>query len=74
MSSKNGGFPPIKYCDNINEEQKNQIKNNTPQKERFFTPKISNNINIRKILKENISKPIIDLDNKPETLDIINEI
>ena len=68
MSSKNGGFPPIRYCDSINE------KATVQKKERFFAPKMSNNINIRKILKDNISKPIIDLDNKIEKLDIINEI
>jgi len=72
MSSKNGGFPPIRYCDNINEKE---IINKGPnKKERLFAPKMSNNINIRKILKDNISKPIIDLDNKTEKLDVINEI
>jgi hypothetical protein len=73
MSSKNGGFPPIRYCDNVNEIQK--MNNDSQQKkERLFAPKISNNINIRKILKDNVSKPIIDLDNKTEKIDIINEI
>jgi hypothetical protein len=72
MSSKNGGFPPIKYCNNLDTKEK--INKGSIQKERFYAPKISNNINIRKILKDNISKSIIDLDNKTEKLDIVNEI
>jgi len=72
MSSKNGGFPPIKYC--INLETKESITKGSIQKERLYAPKIANNINIRKILKDNIAKPIIDLDNKTEKLDIVNEI
>ena len=72
MSSKNGGFPPIRYCDNIDEKE--IINKGSIKKERLFAPKMSNNINIRKILKDNISKPIIDLDNKTEKLDVINEI
>ena len=70
ISSKNAGFPPIRYCSNINEKK----EDGSLKKERFFAPKMSNNINIRKILKENISKQIIDLDNKIEELDIVNEI
>lgn len=72
MSSKNGGFPPIRYCNNIDE--KKNINIGPSQKERFFAPKISNNVNIRKILKENIPKSIIDVDNKNEKIDIVNEI
>lgn len=72
MSSNNGGFPPIKYCKNIDEKE--IMNKGTQKKERFYAPKISNNINIRKILKDNVSKPIIDLDNKVENLDIIDEI
>jgi hypothetical protein len=72
MSSKNGGFPPIRYCDNIDEKE--TINKELNKKERLFAPKMSNNINIRKILKDNISKPIIDFDNKEEKIDTVNEI
>jgi zona occludens toxin (predicted ATPase) len=55
----NGGFPPIKKCNNI--------KENTPgfTKERF-APGYKTNINITKILNTNIKKPIL--------LEEINEI
>ena len=70
MSSKNGGFPPIKYC----QEKLDEIKEkNTLQKERFFAPKISN-ANIRTILKKNICKPIIDLNETKEELDEIDAV
>jgi hypothetical protein len=71
MSNKNGGFPPIKYC----QEKINEIKEkNTLQKERFFAPK-NNNANIRTILKKNVSKPIIDLnETREELLDEVNEV
>ena len=63
---KNGGFPPIRYCNDY------EKKINTLQKkERLFAPKI----NINKILKNNNNKkPIIDLENKVEDLDIIDSI
>jgi len=63
----NGGFPPIKYC-----EEKVKGKIVTVQKERGYAPK---NIPIRKILKTNSSKPVIDLDkNKSEKLDTVESI
>lgn len=66
MSSKNGGFPPVKYCAEVEEK-------NTLQKERSFAPKI-NNANIRTILKKNASKPVIDLNQTNEVLDVVDEI
>jgi hypothetical protein len=70
--TSNGGFPPIKYCKKKLEEL--QMKEKKFQKERYFNPNISSNINIRKILKDSSSKPIIDLDKKEENIDIINEL
>ena len=66
---KNGGFPPIEYClEKVIANQKNF------KKERLFSSNIGKNINIRKILKKNISKPVIDIDNEPEKIDIVENI
>jgi hypothetical protein len=67
----NGGFPPINYCPKKLEVKFD--KDNKIQKERFFNPKISTNVNIRKILKESSVKPIIDLNDKKEDLDIVTD-
>jgi len=60
----NGGFPPIKYC----EEKKINIK---MEKERFFAPNNINNINIRKILLTPKKKIFIN-ENSEEELDIVD--
>lgn len=53
MVYKNGGFPPIIYCDVNNKD--------VPKKDRLFPTKIQQNhtISIRKLLKETIQQPLI---------------
>ena len=66
MIKNRGGFPPIKYCDNYEKK----IDSKDFKKERLFSPKI----NIKKILNNKPTKLIIDLENKNDTLDIVNEL
>jgi hypothetical protein len=66
MIKANGGFPPIKYCSTV------EIKKieNSSRKERLYAP-TSNNVNIRKILKESKVKPIFDIEsNKKDSFDL----
>ena len=53
MVYKNGGFPPIIYCEADN---KDALK-----KDRFYSSNLQQNqtISIRKLLKETIKKPLI---------------
>jgi hypothetical protein len=53
MVYKNGGFPPIIYCEADN---KDPLK-----KDRFYSsnPQQKQTISIRKLLKDNIKKPLI---------------
>lgn len=55
MVYKNGGFPPIIYCDTDN---KDPLK-----KDRLYSSNSRQNqtISIRKLLKDNIKKPLIQL-------------
>ena len=67
--SNQGGFPPIKYC-----EEKVKDKDITVKKERGYQSKM-NNVNIRKILKTKSSTPVIDLDkNKSDKLDTVDTL
>jgi hypothetical protein len=65
---KNGGFPPIKYCPELDVDKK--FVNKT-SKERFFSNAPRQNINIRQLLTENKSKPIIITDTNND--DMIEE-
>ena len=70
MSKTNGGFPPIKYCD---EKTKSKESSTTIQRERAYAPIINNNVNIRQILKKN-NKPIILIEiDKPIKIDIVED-
>jgi len=60
---KNGGFPPLKYCD------KNKTSTNTSN-ERAFAGNINNNINIRQLINNNIKPIIISKEN--DELEIVN--
>ena len=73
MSKKaNGGFPPIKYCP---EKDNNKDDKTVNVRERLFAPNVNKNINIRQILKESIQKPVIDLEtDKNEDLEVIDQI
>lgn len=62
MTYPNGGFPPIKYCKKIDKDQK---------KERFFAP--TKNINIRQLLYNKQTKPLISL-NINEEIEVIEEL
>lgn len=52
MVYKNGGFPPIIYCETDNKEtlKKDRFYSSNPQKQ---------TISIRKLLKDTIKKPLI---------------
>lgn len=69
MSKLKGGFPPIKYCPEKDVENKNK-----GTRERFYAPKINKNINIRQILKENVKKPLIEIEQEKEELEVVDEI
>ena len=59
---KNGGFPPIKFC---NKENNENIK-----KERFFQNNTVHNINIRQLLSDTNKKTII-VPTEDESLEIV---
>jgi len=63
----NGGFPPIKYC---SQNQDNTIL----LKERFFANTIKQNINIRQLLSDSIKKPIfITEDSKDNEIEVATD-
>jgi hypothetical protein len=66
-SLPNGGFPPIKLCN------KNNEKNLKVSKEREYASNIKN-INIRKILNNNIKKSIIFDDQEDSKNEEIEEV
>ena len=63
----NGGFPPIKLCN------KNNEKHIKVSKERLYSSNIKN-INIRKILNNNIKKSIVFDDKEDTKNDEIEEV
>ena len=69
MSYFKGGFPPIKYCDNIEItiEGKKVVK-----KERLYQSNIKPKINmLKELIKENHTmKPIINLNDDNDELEI----
>jgi hypothetical protein len=66
---KNGGFPPLKYCQTYIE---NKEKNS---KERFFSNAPQQNINIRQLLSDNKKKPILIVDEPIDNdLEIVDNI
>ena len=67
----NGGFPLIKYCENLNENTKTE-KNKIDKKQYFYSSK--NNVNIRNILKKNNKNFIDNQENNDTILEEINEI
>jgi hypothetical protein len=71
MENFKGGFPPIKYCSEKIESDNKKVDT----KIRTFSSGVNKNINIRQILKENISKPLINiLEDKNDYLEIIDII
>jgi hypothetical protein len=60
---KNGGFPPITFCNNENNDTNNK-------KERFFQNNTIHNINIRQLLSDT-NKKIIIVPNEDESLEIV---
>lgn len=67
---KNGGFPPINYCQ-VNPTQTKDDKT----KERFFANAPRQNINIRQLLSETKKKPIIITnESNDDGLEIIDEL
>jgi hypothetical protein len=67
---KNGGFPPIKYCETLNTNTQNE----TPKKERFFSNVQKQNINIRELLSQNIKQPVIIVDVKDDSLEEVSSL
>lgn len=81
MGKIKGGFPPINYDANKNltdEKKSTDKKKSTDEKkstrERLFVSNINTNINIRQILKENVSKPIFDLNEGKDDLQVVDGI
>jgi hypothetical protein len=71
---KNGGFPPINYCQSI-ESEKDLKTSKSKSKERFFSNAPRQNINIRQILSENKKKPIIIIDDSNDNdLEVVNSL
>ncbi len=66
--SSNGGFPPIKYINNSKNLDK---KDKTLKKERHYTQTLKE-LDIKKILNQNIISPMIKLDQ--HKLDIIDSL
>ena len=64
MTHPNGGFPPIKYC--------KKEKKNSQSKERFFAP--SKNINIRQLLYNKKTKPMINIDQTNDNIEVLSEL
>ncbi len=61
---KNGGFPPIKYCPELDTDKSDPIKTS---KERFFSNAPRQNINIRQLLTDTTNKkPLIIPESIPE--------
>ena len=65
----NGGFPPIKLC--IKKDKKENIEFT---KERLTKPNITKNINIKKIFNTNTQKPLINISNDNDEIEIIEEV
>jgi hypothetical protein len=71
MQQFKGGFPPIKYCPEKVDTSDKKI--NT--RERLFSSNINKNINVRQILKENVSKPLIEInDDKKDEIEVVDTI
>jgi hypothetical protein len=62
---KNGGFPPIKFCQN---EEDTYVNN---KKERFFQNNTVHNINIRQLLSDD-NKKIIIVPIEDEPLEVVD--
>lgn len=62
---KNGGFPPIKKCEDTTNIE-------PTKKERFFSKEINTNINIKQLLNEKKIKPIIELNQEDDILEVVN--
>ena len=68
---KNGGFPPINYC----QVEAKETKDDKTTKERFFANAPRQNINIRQLLSETKKKPIIITnESNDDGLEIIDEL
>ena len=65
---KNGGFPPIKYCSQLNNQNKEE--EGSTSKERFFANAPRQNINIRQLLSESNKKPIIITEDTQDELQV----
>jgi len=71
MEKIKGGFPPIKYCPEINESDKQNPENI----QRSGVYGINRNVNISQILSNTINKPLFDLNlNKDEDLVVLDKI
>lgn len=70
---KNGGFPPIKYCPELDTQKTGATKTS---KERFFANAPRQNINIRQLLTESANKkPLIITDNVTEdVLEVVTSL
>jgi hypothetical protein len=53
----NGGFPPIKYIEEIKDEKKETLK-----KDRLYAPVVKKNVDIKHILSLAVKKQMINVD------------
>ena len=65
---KNIGFPPIKFCEDVNKDVNKDVNN---KKERFFQNNVIHNINIRQLLSDSNKKTII-IPIENETLEVVD--
>ena len=71
MQQIKGGFPPIRYCPEKVDTSDKKIST----RERLFASNINKNINVRQILKENVSKPLIEInEEKKDEIEVVDAI
>jgi hypothetical protein len=70
---KNGGFPPIKYCPELDTDKIDTTKSS---KERFFANAPRQNINIRQLLTDSTNKkPLLIPDSVSEDfIEVVNSL
>ena len=68
MEKIKGGFPPIKYCNDIIDTSYKKTNNRT----RAIASGINRNVNIQQILSNTVPEPLIKIFNdKTDDLDIV---
>jgi len=77
MEKIKGGFPPIKYCNDIigTTDTTDTTEKKTNNKTRAIASSINRNVNIKQILSNSVPKPLIKIFNdKTDDLDIVDAL